>query len=131
MIMKTISDYYYDYDTKQYITIRIMGDNCEICQDKDTRCFWGVVNSPKLYISKGNNKFVPMDVHSTTEMKIDRMKKVCDCKLYDDFVLPLVDKEKFDTTHLRLVKMGDGVSMNIIKYRDMEVMSEGHSQGFF
>ena len=129
--MKNISDYYYDYDTNQYVTIRIMGDDCEICQDMDTRYFWGVVKSPKVYISKGNNKFIPIDVRSTIEIKIDRMKKVCNCTLYDEFVIPVVDKEKFNTSQLGLFKMGNGVSMNIIKYGDMEVMSEGHSQGFF
>ena len=126
-MVKNIIDYYYD----DYITIRIMGDNCEIYQDEETNYFWSVVNTPKIYISKGYNKYVPIDIRYSTEVKNDKLNKVCNCKLYDDFVIPIDDKNNFDPSELILVEMGDGVSMNIIRYGNTVVMSEGYSQGFF
>lgn len=128
--MRKITDYY--YGNYYYVTVRIMGDDCEICQREETKYFWSVVKTPKIYICKGDNKYIPVDVRSTSVIKMDNLKTYCDCcKLYDEFVIPIPEKEDFDPSKLRLIKMGNGYSMGLIKYGNMELMSDGYSQGFF
>jgi hypothetical protein len=126
MMMKNIIDYYNEND--KYITIRIIGDTSEIYKDNKND-FWSVGISPKIYISNGDNKFTPISVQSNDRFKKTKMEKVCDCKLYDEFVLP--QSEKFDPYKLKLVMVGKGISMNVIMYDGIPLMSKGYSQGFF
>jgi hypothetical protein len=126
MMMKNIIDYYNEND--KYITIRIIGDTSEIYKDNKND-FWSVGISPKIYISNGDNKFTPISVQSNDRFKKTKMEKVCDCKLYDEFVLP--QSKKFDPSKLKLVIIGKGISMNVIMYDGIPLMSKGYSQGFF
>lgn len=125
-MMKNIIDYYNEYHP--CITIRIISDTCEIYKDNKND-FWSVGISPKIYISNGNHKFTPMSVQSKHKFKKTKLEKVCDCKLYDEFVLP--QSKKFDPSKLKLVMIGKGISMNVIMYDDIPLMSMGYSQGFF
>ena len=125
-MMKNIIDYYNEND--RYITIRIISDNCEIYKDNKND-FWSVGISPKIYISNGDHKFTPISVQLKHEFKRTKVEKVCDCKLYDEFVLP--QSKKFNPSKLKLVMIGKGISMNVIMYDGIPLMSMGYSQGFF
>lgn len=59
------------------------------------------------------------------------MKKICDCKLYDDFSLDIPYKEKFDPSKLSLMTVGDGISLELIEYDGIVKMSRGYSDGFY
>ena len=128
MMMKNIIDYY--YESTQTITIRIICDNCKICKDNNNE-YWSIGNSPKTYISYDNKKFTPISVQSETRYITNKMTKICDCKLYDDFSLYIPYKEKFDPSKLSLMMVGDGISLELIEYDGIVKMSRGYSDGFY